>query len=135
MLTVRRKLMIGMWLVLAMVGTLAVSSLWAIFSYREVVNDLDRNLNRVPQRRNLIEPIAGLQEPLLPADFKGRLARQQLFAQRLDVVEARLQDELIKLRDLSAAEYPTTYEIAQTRLWEIAVALSWHCLAQRCIWT
>ncbi len=121
MLTVRRKLMIGVWLVLAMVGTLAASSLWAILSYREVVNDLDRNLRLVPQRHALIESLADLHEPLLPLPdkFNGRLARQQMFEDRLHAAEAQLADELVKLRNLSAAEYPSTFEIAQTRLWEI----------------
>lgn len=50
MFTLKSKMLIGVGLVLAIVGTLTISSLWAILSYREVVNDLDRNLNSVPQR-------------------------------------------------------------------------------------
>ncbi|MCX7418658.1 MAG: ATP-binding protein [Planctomycetia bacterium] len=121
MFTVRRKLMMGVGLVLAMVGTLAASSLSAILSYREVVNDLDRNLRLVPQRHALIESLTDLQEPLLPLPdkFNGRLARQQMFEDRLSAAETQLANELVKLRNLSAAEYPSTYEIAQTRLWEI----------------
>ena len=119
MFTVRRKLMMGVGLVLAMVGTLAASSLWAILSYREVVNDLDRNLRLVPQRHTLIESLTDLHEPLLPTSDKGRLARQQMFEERLIAAEAQLAEELVKLRNLSAAEYPSTFEIAQTRLWEI----------------
>ena len=65
MFTLKGKLLIGVGLVLAMVATLTISSLWAILSYREVVIDLDRNLNGVPQRRELIEAFAALMEPLL----------------------------------------------------------------------
>ena len=119
MFTVRRKLMFGVTLVLAMVGTLAISSLLAILSYREVVHDLERNLNHVPQRRDLIEVLAGLQEPLLPGNFKGRIVRLRQFEQRLQAVEDHVRHELLKLADLPAAEYPSTHEIAQTRLWDI----------------
>lgn len=119
MFTVRRKLMMGVGLVLAMVGALAASSLWAILSYRAVVNDLDRNLRLVPQRHTLIESLTDLHEPLLPTSDKGRIARQQMFEERLIAAEAQLAEELVKLRNLSAAEYPSTFEIAQTRLWEI----------------
>lgn len=119
MFTVRRKLMMGVGLVLAMVGTLAASSLWAILSYRAVVNDLDRNLRLVPQRHALIESLTDLHEPLLPITDKGRLARKQMFEERLIAAEAQLAEELVKLRNLPAAEYPSTFEIAQTRLWEI----------------
>ena len=82
MFTVRRKLMMGVGLVLAMVGALAASSLWAILSYRAVVNDLDRNLRLVPQRHTLIESLTDLHEPLLPTSDKGRIARQQMFEER-----------------------------------------------------
>ncbi len=119
MFTVRRKLMFGVGLVLAMVGTLAISSLLAILSYREVVHDLERNLNHVPQRRDLIEVLAGLQVPLLPGNFKGRIVRQRQFEQRLKAVEDHVGHELLKLADLPAAEYPSIHEIAQTRLWDI----------------
>ena len=60
MFTLKSKMLIGVGLVLAIVGTLTISSLWAILSYREVVNDLDRNLNSVPQRRELIEAFAAM---------------------------------------------------------------------------
>ena len=123
MLTVRRKLMFGVWLVLAMVGTLAISSLWTILSYREVVNDLDRNLNRVPQRRNLIEALAGLQEPLLPENSKSHVVRLRMFEERLEEAEARLKEELFKMQELPPAEYRSTYEIASTRLWDIGQGL------------
>ena len=119
MFTVRRKLMFGVGLVLAMVGSLAISSLLAILSYREVVHDLERNLNHVPQRHDLIEVLAGLHEPLLPGNFKGRIVRQRLFELRLKAAEDQTRRELLKLADLPAAEYPAIHEIAQSRLWDI----------------
>lgn len=122
--TVRRKLSIGVWLVLAMVGTLTVGSLWAIRSYREVVNDLDRSLNKVPQRSDLVEAIANMVEPLLPTTFPdsgdGRFQRQLSFQKRLDVAERRTSSALLKLGDLPPLpQFTTTRELAKDRLWEI----------------
>ncbi len=124
MLTVRRKLSIGVWLVLAMVGTLTAGSLWAISSYREVVNDLDRSLNKVPRRQDLIEALAGLMEPLLPTTFPdsgyGRFDRQVMFQKRLAVAAKRTDNALLKLGDLPPLpQFTTTREIAKDRLWEI----------------
>ena len=123
MFTLKGKLLIGVGLVLAMVGTLTISSLWAILSYREVVNDLDRSLNRVPQRRELIEAFAAMLEPLrarLPDDSNGCAARQWLFQDRLAEAELRNREALEKLARLpSQPEFAATREIAQERLWEI----------------
>ena len=123
MLTLKGKLLIGVGLVLAMVGTLTISSLWAILSYREVVLDLDRNLNKVPQRRELIEAFSSLMEPLLadlPDDDAGRAERQWQFEQRLFEAERRNNDALLKLADLPPhPELVTTRDLTADRLWEI----------------
>ncbi len=123
MYTVRRKLMFGFWLVLAMIGALTVTSLSAILSYRDVVNDLDRNLNRVPQRRELIEPLATLFEPLqaiYPNTVQGCAARQQQFELRLSAVEQRTRDAWTKLAELPQdPELATTRELWQAGFWDI----------------
>jgi signal transduction histidine kinase len=123
MFTLKGKLLIGVGLVLAMVGTLTISSLWAILSYREVVLDLDRNLNKVPQRRELIEAFSSLMEPLLadlPDDDAGRAERQWQFEQRLFEAERRNNDALLKLADLPPhPELVTTRDLTADRLWEI----------------
>jgi signal transduction histidine kinase len=123
MFTLKGKLLIGVGLVLAMVATLTISSLWAILSYREVVNDLDRNLNGVPQRRELIEAFAALMEPLLAElseDDSGRAERQWQFEQRLLEAERRTNDALRKLADLPPLpELATTRDLTADRLWEI----------------
>ena len=123
MFSLKGKLLIGVGLVLAMVSTLTISSLWAILSYREVVNDLDRNLNRVPQRRELIEAFAGMLEPLqgrLPDDASGRQERSWQFNERLAVAEDRTREALDRLAKLpSQPDFAKTCELAQERLWEI----------------
>lgn len=123
MFTLKGKLLIGVGLVLAMVGTLTISSLWAILSYRDVVNDLDRNLNRVPRRSELIESIAAMLEPLqarLPDDSDVCVARQWLFQERLAEAERRTGEALEKLSRLpSQPGFAQTRELALERLWEI----------------
>ena len=124
MFTLKGKLQIGVGLVLAMVGTLTISSLWAILSYRDVVNDLDRNLNRVPQRRELIEAFAAMLEPLQPRpryDADGWAARQGLFEERLFEAEHRTSVALDKLAKMpSQPAFAARRDLAQERLWEIA---------------
>ncbi len=123
MFTLKSKMLIGVGLVLAIVGTLTISSLWAILSYREVVNDLDRNLNSVPQRRELIEAFAAMLEPLqarLPDDVDGCAARQWLFQERLAHAEERTGEAWKKLAKLpSQPAFATTRDLAQERLLEI----------------
>ena len=125
MFTLKGKLQIGVGLVLAIVGTLTISSLWAILSYREVVGDLDRNLNGVPQRRDLIEAFAAMLEPLqarlrLPDDADGCAKRQWLFQEKLADAEHRTGEALKKLAKLpSQPESAAIRELAQERLWEI----------------
>lgn len=127
MFTLKGKLLIGVGLVLAMVGTLTISSLWAILSYRDVVHDLDRNLNRLPQRRELIEAFASMLEPLQMGyadDADGRAERQSQFEQRLAEADRRTGDALRKLAALpSAPELATTRALAAERLWEIDARL------------
>lgn len=123
MLSLKGKLRIGMGLVLAMVATLTASSLWAILSFRAVVANLDQNLNRVPQRRELIEAFAALLEPLqttLPNDARGRAERLWQFEQRLAEAELRTGDALRKLAELPPnPQWVNAREVASNRLWEI----------------
>lgn len=123
MFTLKGKMLIGVGLVLTMVGTLTISSLWAILSYREVVNDLDRNLNRVPRRSELIEAFAAMLEPL-QADWAetadGRAERKSQFEQRLADAREQTGHALRKLAALPPQpEFATTREIAAERLCEI----------------
>jgi signal transduction histidine kinase len=123
MFSLKGKLLIGVGLVLVMVGTLTVSSLRAILSYREVVNDLDRNLNQVPQRRELIGAFAEMLEPLLaelPDDEAGRAERHWQFEQKLSEAERRTGDALRRLAELPPLpELTTTRDLTADRLWEI----------------
>ncbi len=123
MLTLKGKMLIGVGLVLTIVGTLTISSLWAILSYREVVLDLDRNLNSVPQRQELIEVFAEMLEPLqarLPDDADGCAARQWLFQDRLANAEVRTGEAWKKLAKLPPQPaFATIRDIAQEQLLEI----------------
>ncbi|MBM3970948.1 MAG: HAMP domain-containing protein [Planctomycetes bacterium] len=123
MFTLKGKMLIGVGLVLTIVGTLTISSLWAILSYRDVVSDLDRHLNSIPQRRELIEAFAAMLEPLqarLPDDTDGCAARQWLFQDRLANAEVRTGEATTKLARLpSQPGFAAARDLAQERLWEI----------------
>lgn len=129
MYSVRRRLLLGVWLVLAMVAMLTVSSLWSILSYREVVNDLDRQLNKVPQRRELVEALAALHEPLHPhsqyaRSEESRAKRQLDFDERLESVEKLTLSTWRKLAELPPSrEFAATRSVIQQRLEDIGFLL------------
>ncbi len=124
MYSVRRRLMLGVWLTLAMVAALTASSLWAIWSYRQIVNDLDRTLNRVPRSCDLVVSLASLFEPLrflaYPETEAGHFARQQEFAKRLGQVEEQVRQMWRQIEDLPPSPVAETKrEFAKDRLLNI----------------
>jgi len=87
--SIRRKMVVGLWLVLLMLGTLAASSISGVYSYRRVVQDLDLGLREAPRTSELTAEISRLYEPLLMAgpdvtglDESQAEAEQAAFAQR-----------------------------------------------------
>lgn len=63
--SIRRKMVVGLWLVLLMLGTLAASSISGVYSYRKVVEDLDDGLRAAPSTSELVAEISRLYAPLL----------------------------------------------------------------------
>lgn len=122
-MTLKGKLLIGVVLVLSMVGILTISSLWAILSYREVVSDLDRNLNRVPRQSELIEAFAAMLEPLQATfadDPDGCAERHWQFEQRRAEAELRTGTALRKLAEMPRQpELSAARDLASERLWEM----------------
>ena len=63
--SIRRKMVVGLWLVLLMLGILAASSISGVYSYRRLVQDLDDGLRAAPRTSELSAQISRLYEPLL----------------------------------------------------------------------
>jgi signal transduction histidine kinase len=79
--TIRRKLLLGLGIVLAMLVFLAAGSLLGLSAYKQSIRELEFEISEAHQRMQLIEQIARLQFPL------RRTPR--------DVIQARIQRELL----------------------------------------
>lgn len=62
--SIRRKMVVGFSLVLAMLGALALCDLYALNSYRSVIDELEYSLQAVPRQADLTSAIAKMFEPL-----------------------------------------------------------------------
>ena len=63
--SIRRKLVIGLALVFAMLLLLSIAGLSAIYAYWNVVDELRFSRDKEPHRANLAAAIQGLAEPLV----------------------------------------------------------------------
>ena len=63
--SIRRKLVIGLGLVLLMLVLLGVAGFSGLWSYRNVVKDLQAQLDNEPNRSDLAMALAALIEPLM----------------------------------------------------------------------
>jgi two-component system, NtrC family, sensor kinase len=61
--TLRRKLLLGVGLVLGMLLVLAISGIRGLNSYRDVIRDLDYDINGAPQQSELVAAIGKLFQP------------------------------------------------------------------------
>jgi hypothetical protein len=68
--SIRRKLVLSLALVSAMLALLAFGAISGLWSYRNVVNDLDYTINSAPGRGDLLAAIAQLNDPLLMPEWK-----------------------------------------------------------------
>lgn len=105
--TLRRKLMFGVGLVFGMLLILSVSGILGLYSYRNVILDVDEGINAAPQRTQLLETIVDLNEAL--PDKRGsdtdveRL--QQQFYNRLSIVEVAIRDYRLKMAELPSTPW------------------------------
>ena len=63
--TLRRKLLLGVGLVLGMLAILSISGMLGLRSYRETIRDLEYDLHHAPQQAALEHSVSSLFEPLL----------------------------------------------------------------------
>lgn len=108
--TLRRKLMLGVGLVLVMLLILSVSGIAGLSSYRTVIRDLDYDINFAPQRHELIHSISALLEPFLLKIQTADDAKfqQQVFRKQLDEVGKVLADYRRRTDTLPPAAAATT---------------------------
>jgi len=125
--TIRRKLMLGLVLVLTMLLTLSVSSVLSLLSYRGLVDELDFSIHRAPRRAELADAVGLLFEPLLLSEprniagsqWSGQFARYQQdeFHTRLEQARQRIAEfhrKLDALPDVPETAWART--ITQGRL-------------------
>ncbi len=119
--TIRRKMLVGVALVLAMLSTLSLGGISGLFSYRNLVQELDWNINEAPRRTDLTASTAILLEPLLLTDPQhreefGRFQQVQ-FQQRL----ARAQQEVLEFHSKLDRLPPSPAVLARRPLIEAQV--------------
>ncbi|MFO0918327.1 MAG: HAMP domain-containing sensor histidine kinase [Planctomycetaceae bacterium] len=128
--SIRRKLVLSLALVTAMLGLLAFGAISGLLSYRQVVKDLEFSITKVPRRGDLVAAIGLLFEPLmmqqspLPTheEFRLRVWRMRItearseiskYRQRLDAARSKVsldQDFVVQAmltdldRDLQSLE-------------------------------
>jgi two-component system, NtrC family, sensor kinase len=88
--SIRRKLVLGLLLVLAMLLVQGGAGLSGLMSYRSVIRDLERMFAATPRQSDVVAAIGLAFEPLLrpsPPTAEGRAHRQQKVREQLDVLQ------------------------------------------------
>jgi signal transduction histidine kinase len=83
--TIRRKMLVGLWLVVLMIALLSVSGISGVSSYRRMVKDLDYSLEQAPHNSELLAALSLLIKPLsntFPEAASDAARRQFMSAQR-----------------------------------------------------
>lgn len=106
--TIRRKLLCGLALVIAMLLALSISGIYGLVSYRNVVHELEYVIREAPHQADLMASVALLNEPvemIANADVSDEYQRQRF---ELLLGEARhvVLDFRIKLDKLPSADMP-----------------------------
>ena len=108
--SIRRKLVIGLGLVLLMLVLLGVAGLSGLWSYRSVVHDLQAQLDTEPRRTDLSVALATLIEPLMGQRTRERQELQfnsDMWTERLDHANRELREYRRRV-----VELPQTPDVA-----------------------
>ncbi|QDT37859.1 Sensor protein ZraS [Stratiformator vulcanicus] len=94
--SIRRKMAIGLAILLALIATSSLVGFLSLQWYHEAVQELDFTLNRMPHRSTLDSAIGEMFEPLIEVvplpDDMALLARQEKFHERLDGAKAAVAE-------------------------------------------
>jgi two-component system NtrC family sensor kinase len=105
--SIRRKLMLSLALVCAMVGLLAYGAISGLSSYRSVVNDLDYTITVAPRNGDLLTAIGLLYQPLLlpePKFAEDDDLRQWLWNVKIDECREKIRSYLRRLDDIPRSQ-------------------------------
>jgi signal transduction histidine kinase len=104
--TIRRKLLLGLGLVLLMLFTLSVSGISGLVSYGKVIRELDFGINHAPHQASLMEAITELYRPLRfsPQSPAGAEEQRQRFTAQLARTRERILDFRRRLEELPPPE-------------------------------
>lgn len=109
--TIRRKLLLGLALVLTMLLTVSVSSIWGLWSFRNVVRNFDYAIDHAPHQAEIVSAIGLLLDPvrfMLQVDDQAKARFQQArFDQRMEMARAQILDFRHKLERMPPTELPT----------------------------
>lgn len=106
--TIRRKLLVGLGLVIFMLSILSIGGIVGLQSYRDVVRNLDYDISEAPHQPELVAAMASLFEPLLlrVRNAEGARYQQELFAKRLDDAKGSLSEFRHRLEEMPLSRMP-----------------------------
>ena len=126
--SIRRKTFTGFSLVFSMLVALAVSGIYQLNSYRQVIDDLEYSVDGVPRRAELVSAIGGLFQPLqlqLVRTPEALEFQRAEFAKKLDLCDAQLDDFLRRLDSLPPTEsVQSTMPVTTALLQELQARVS-----------
>ena len=102
-------MVVGLWLVLLMLGTLAASSISGVYSYRRVVRDLEVGIQEAQGSNDLTAAIHQLFEPLRleqPENVDPSVAKD-IARQQQVMLTAKLKDARAQIKDFETRLYST----------------------------
>lgn len=101
--SIRRKLVLSLSLVMAMLGLLAFGAISGLLSYRSVVNDLEYTITKAPRRGDLINAISVLYRPLYLSEAqlpKDSSTRKLLWKKQIEIARQGVQDFHRRLEEI-----------------------------------
>ncbi|QDT48484.1 Sensor protein ZraS [Symmachiella dynata] len=107
--TIRRKLLLGLGLVLTMLLMASFSGIWGLSSYAELIGELEFNLQQTPNKTALVKAAGALYKPLVDrpnphADptlvNKIRRSQLEIFCYRTDAAHTAYRDFQVKLEEI-----------------------------------
>ncbi len=119
--TIRRKLLLGVGLVMGMLLILSIAGIWGLTSYRSVIRQLDYGINEAPRPSELIAAAGALFVPLGKQEFADDVSLWEIDVNTPAGVQQRqitsaikhAQDQVDDFRLRSSQLPPTSFNFGQ----------------------